>query len=252
MYKLRSIENIDELANMHDATAYFISLERPSLSLGVSDKQSLSDTTDGPEFEGILGETKRRYKNSNSLSGYLDQNEDIGYVNITRPFDETQFFDEFKAIEIGRIIGGVSEIISDKPKEIYVKAKIIRRNQSQEVTSTEGFFVVKRVYYISQELSNLMISGNNVVRQVSRTMFNLSATERKNIASLNLFSLFVSDTRIDRSMIVGIVKAAITANTLTGLKPEQWVDPKVIKIQQSMGERAAVELILRLRELDYI
>lgn len=251
IYSIKRL-NPDQTANMHDATSYFTSSFEP-IYLGLF-PGSIPEQQNGGQFVSMLAEIRNSYPNMN-LQGYLDNALDKGKIIGLYPFDESQIFNASKAAEIQRIINGVREIIMESPREIYIQATVLSltNNAQNPIEFTTGlYFKIDGYYFMPQEIQNLLVSGNNVVRQVCRTMYNLTATERRNIANLNMFSLFITEPRIDRTIITGIVKAAISTNTLTGIKPEQWVDPKVIKIQQGMGERAAVELILRLKELKLV
>lgn len=185
-----------------------------------------------------------------SVTGLAD---DGGSGILGQSFESSILLGPQENEKIKRIASSVPSGMLEPPRPVSIRVPVLLPDDfgSQQqfetaVTDDTKFktFHLNNRYFLTDATKSVLQSGNDLLQQVSRTMFGLSEEERFEIRGVKLENIVLKNEAFGL-LAVPVIRSAVSSVSLTGLNPKEWVDPKVIRIQQDAGNLAAANFILK-------
>lgn len=160
--------------------------------------------------------------------------------------------DSAKAQSIRQIVSSVAPGTMEPPYPVYIEAYCFEVQDLQDRTAAmtafdeqrnKRQFLIQDRFLLPGSTQKSLRAGNDLLLQVSRTMFGLTEDERAQVKSIRIEEEVMKGNGME-ILAVPVIRAAISFVMLTGLNPKEWVDPKVVRIQQDAGSRAAANFII--------
>ena len=188
-----------------------------------------------------------------TVTGLAD---DSGSGILGQSFESSILLGPQENEKIKRIASSVPNGMLEPPRPVLIRVPVLLptdfQSQDQFDAAVSDYrklktFHLNNRYFLTDATKSVLQSGNDLLQQVSRTMFGLSEEERFEIRGVKLENIVLENEAFGL-LAVPVIRSAVSSVSLTGLNPKEWVDPKVIRIQQDAGNLAAANFILKYLE----
>ena len=173
---------------------------------------------------------------------------------LGQSFESSILLDSQQNARIKKIALSVPNGMLEPPRAISIQVPVLNRDDFRDktrfdtaVSENTEIFHLNEKYFLTDATKSVLQSGNDLLQQVLRTLFGLSEEERLKIRDIKLEDIVLKD-EVFGLLAVPVIRSAVSSVSLTGLNPKEWVDPKVIRIQQDAGNLAAANFILKFLE----